>query len=151
MSVKNKISSIQKKYFNIRHWMDVDGVTANASRVAGLFKELKQLTSSKEYDPSLTFQSWCAKNKIQDAELNAYSKRVLLFLYAYIAMFLLLFGYGVFLIFKAKYLVSLYLFILSASVFLYTFKQYIIWALLKMQKLNCSLSELCNWTFSKKK
>ena len=151
MSMKKKLSSVQKKYFNIRHWMDVDGMTANASRVAGLFKELKQLTGSKEYDPNLTFESWCAKNKVQDAELDAYSKRVLMFLYAYIAMFLLLFGYGVFLIFKAKYLISLYLFILSASVFLYSLKQYIVWALLKMKKIKCSLNELMSWTFSKKK
>lgn len=150
MSVKSKFSSFRKKYITLNNWMDFDAVKGNAQRVGMLFKELRTLNKSKRYDSNLTFDSWCEKKKISVADLKAYTARVFKFLIAYLCLFAILFIYGISLLVQAKYILSIYLFVLSLTVLLYSFNQYMIWALLKMRKLKCSLSELKKWTFNKK-
>ena len=150
MSVKGKFSSFRKKYITLNNWMDVDAVKGNAQRVGMLFKELRTLNKNKQYDPNLTFDLWCEQKKISGADLKAYASRVFKFLIAYLSLFAILVVYGISLLIQAKYILSIYLFVLSLTVLLYSFNQYMIWALLKMRKLKCSLSELKNWTFKKK-
>lgn len=150
MSVGSRFSSFFKKNFSMSNWMDVDGVKHNTRRVGGLFKELQQLSSKKSFDKNLSFDSWCAKNKISEKELSAYRHKVLAYLVGYVVLFLLLVAYMVYFIISSRYLVSLYMILLAASVALYSFKQYMVWALLKMHKLHCSFKELMAWTFSRK-
>ena len=150
MGVKNKFSSFRKKYLSMSNWMDVDSFTGNARKVGGLFKELRDLSTKKDFDKSLTFDAWCAQNDIQEKDLAAYRRKIVKYLVGYIILTVLLFAYFIYFISEGRYMVSLYMAILTLSALLYTFKQYMVWALLKMRKMNCSFKALMSWTFSKK-